>query len=159
MTSLNMNNFKQKKLDEREGTRIAIVGTSHNMTENEERDVRQTIAFILKDLVPIETTIISGGAKGVDTLAQEIALSKGFAVKPILPMGIGWEANRARNIEIAKECDELFCISIPYYKDTDRKRCYHHTPHGDHQKTAGCFTMNKALEMKKLCKLMVTPKR
>lgn len=154
-----MSELKQKKLDEREGTIVAIVGTSHNMTENEERDVRQTVAFILKDYKPTETTIVTGGAKGVDTIAQEIALSNGFAVKPIFPMGVGWEYNRARNIEIAKECDELFCITIPYYKDTDRKKCYHHTPNADHHKTAGCFTMNKALEMKKLCKLMVTPKR
>ena len=154
-----MSDFEQKKLDEREATMVAIVGTSYNMTENEERDVRQTIAFILKDYNPNETTIISGGAKGVDTLAKQIAESQGFNVKTIPPKGEGWEFNRARNIEIANQCDELFCISIPYYKNTDRIRCYHHTPHGDHQKTAGCFTMNKALEQKKLCKLIVTQQR
>ena len=139
--------------------KVAIVGTSHNMTENEERDVRQNIAYILKDFKPIETTIVSGGAKGVDTLAQEIALSQGFAIKPLIPMGIGWDANKARNLEIANDCEQLFCITIPFYKDCGREQCYHHKPLGDHQKTAGCWTMNKVLELKKPCKLFVTPKR
>jgi len=135
--------------------KIAIVGTSHDMTENEERDVRQFVAMILKDFDPQTTTIVSGGAKGVDNTAQEIALLQGFAVKPIFPMGFGKKANLARNVEIAKECDQLFCISIPVHD----KECYHHKPPMDHQKTAGCYTMNKALEMNKPCRLLVTPKR
>jgi len=139
--------------------KVAIVGTSSNLTENEERDVRQFVSMILKDYDPLTTTIISGGAKGVDSLAQEIALLQHFAVKPIFPIGIGTKANLARNSEIATECDDLFCITIPYYKDCDRKQCYHHKPLGDHQKTAGCYTMNKALEMNKKCRLLVTPKR
>jgi len=79
--------------------KVAIVGTSHNMSENEERDVRQTIALLLKDYTPIETTIISGNAKGVDTIAQEIALLSGFAVKPLIPMGFAWEAYKIRNLQ------------------------------------------------------------
>lgn len=138
---------------------VAIVGTSHKMTENEERDVRQTISHILNDFDPATTTIVTGGAVGVDTLAQEIALMKFFAVRPEIPMGIGWDANKARNIEIANQCEKLFCITIPYYKDCGREQCYHHKPLGDHQKTAGCWTMNKALGMLKPCKLFVTPKR
>ena len=135
---------------------VAIVGTSHAMTENEERDVQQFIAMILKDFDPKTTTIISGGAKGVDTMAQEGALLQGFAVKPIFPMGFGKEANLARNRQIAEECDQLFCISIPMHD----KACYHHKPvRDDHQKTAGCYTMNKALEMNKTCRLLITPQR
>ncbi len=125
------------------------------MTENEERDVRQFVAMILKDYDPLSTTIVSGGAKGVDSTAQEIALLQRFAVKPIFPIGIGTKANLARNLEIANECDELFCISIPVHD----KKCYHHKPPQEHQKTAGCWTMNKALEMNKPCRLLVTPKR
>jgi hypothetical protein len=125
------------------------------MTENEERDVRQFVAMILKDYDPLTTTIVSGGAKGVDSTAQEIALLQRFAVKPIFPMGIGTKANLARNLEIAEECDQLFCITIPVHD----KKCYHHKPPQDHQKTAGCWTMNKALEMNKPCRLLITPKR
>ena len=134
---------------------VAIVGTSHAMTENEERDVRQFVCMILKDYDPMTTTIVTGGAKGVDSTAEEIALLQHFAVKPIFPMGVGTKANLARNVEIAKECDKLFCISIP----THDKKCYHHKPVQDHQKTAGCYTMNKALELNKPCRLLITPKR
>ena len=95
--------------------KVAIVGTSHNMTENEERDVRQFVSIILKDYDPFTTTIITGGAEGVDSIAQVIALLQHFAVKPVFPMGIGTKANLARNLEIATECDELFCISIPVH--------------------------------------------
>jgi len=135
--------------------KVAIVGTSKDLSENEERDVRQFCAMILKDFVPIETTIVSGGAKGVDSIAQEIALVNGFAVKPIFPMGIGTKANMLRNKEIANECDRLFCITTPVHKI----KCYHHKPPQDHEKTAGCYTMNKALEMDKPCRLLVTPNR
>jgi hypothetical protein len=135
--------------------KVAIVGTSHNMTENEERDVRQLCCMILKDFDPMKTTIITGGAKGVDSTAQEIALGLMYAVKPIFPIGFGTKANLARNLEIAKECDKLFCISIPFHE----KKCYHHKPPQDHEKTAGCWTMNKALELNKPCRLLVTPNR
>jgi len=53
--------------------KVAIVGTSHSMNDNEVSDVRQLCFMILKDFDPTQTTIITGGAKGVDTTAQEIA--------------------------------------------------------------------------------------
>ncbi len=134
---------------------IAIVGTSHAMTENEERDVKQFCATILKDFDPTQTTIVTGGAKGVDTIAGNVALLNHFAYKPIFPIGFGTKANLARNLEIANECDKLFCISIPVHE----KKCYHHDPPQEHEKTAGCYTMNKALELNKPCRLLVTPKR
>lgn len=135
--------------------RIGIVGTSINLTEGEERDVRQTIAYILTKYNPQDTTIVSGGAKGVDNIAQEIGLGLGFAVKPIFPMGIGWEAYSKRNIEIAEDCEKLYCVSIPKRKVT----CYHHDTPQDHEKTAGCWTLKKAKELGKETELMVTIKR
>jgi len=135
--------------------KVAIIGTSHAMTENEERDVRQFCATILKDFDPTQTTIVTGGAKGVDSIAGNVALLNHFAYKPIFPMGIGWEANKKRNLEIANECDKLFCISIPVHD----KKCYHHDPPQEHQKTAGCYTLNLAQKLGKKTKLFVTPKR
>ena len=146
--------------------KLAIVGTSINFSDNEDRDIRQTIALILKDYVPLETTIISGGAKGVDSIAHEIALLLGFAVKPILPLGIGWKFNKVRNIEIAEDCDKLICISVPVHTE----KCYHHKKgenetdeayqkRTDHEKTAGCWTLNKVKEMYKPYQLIVIPKR
>lgn len=131
--------------------KVAIVGTSHAMTENEERDVRKEIELILKDFNPFKTTIISGGAKGVDSIAQAIGLINHFAIKPILPMGFGTKANLARNVEIAEECDKLFCISIPVHD----KKCYHHDPPQDHEKTAGCYTLKICKELKKPTQLIV----
>ena len=90
--------------------KIAIVGTSKDLSENEDRDIRQQITLILKDYDPYTTTIITGGAKGVDTIASEVALLVHFAVKPIFPLGIGWEFNKTRNMQIAEECDILFCL-------------------------------------------------
>lgn len=131
--------------------KLAIVGTSVDLSENEDRAIREKITLILKDYAPLETTIISGGAKGVDSIAQEMALVLGFAVKPILPLGIGWKFNKARNIEIAEECDKLICITVPVHTE----KCYHHAKLEDHQKTAGCYTLKKAKEMNKPCELII----
>lgn len=132
--------------------KVAIVGSSHIKTRKQEDEIRSICKKILKDFIPNETTIITGGAKGVDTIAQYIGLILGFAVKPIFPVGFGTKANLERNLEIAKECDKLFCISTPVHD----KNCYHHKPHQDHEKTAGCWTMNKALEFGKTCVLLIT---
>lgn len=46
--------------------RIAIVGTSHIKSELQENSIRNEIEKILKDFIPIETTIVTGGAKALD---------------------------------------------------------------------------------------------
>jgi len=140
--------------------KVAIVGTSHEMTENEERDVQQFVASILNDYNQ-KHLIISGGAKGVDSIAIEVARSMGFPTQTYHPTSEKWEGGyKERNMQIAIDCDELFCISIP----THDMECYHHekgwsmsTP--DHQKTAGCWTLNHVKELGKPCRLLVTPSR
>ena len=132
--------------------KIAIVGSSHIKSELQENSIRNEIEKILKNFVPSETTIVSGGAKGVDTIAGNVALINGFAYKPIFPIGFGTEANLARNLEIAKECDQLFCISTPVHN----KKCYHHDKLEEHEKTAGCWTLKKALELNKPCRLIIS---
>lgn len=133
--------------------RIAIVGTSHNMTDNEERDIRQFVAIILKNRCDKNTDIIiSGGAKGVDTIAIEIAQGLGFQTQIYKPDKESWKGYRERNLKIAVECAELHCLSIPVHKT----KCYHHEEPQEHEKTAGCWTMNKALELHKNCQLVVT---
>lgn len=135
--------------------KIAVVGTSLNLTDNEERDIRQLIALSLKNYTSNDV-IISGGAKGVDSIAIEIAQGLGLKTEVYKPKNQNWSAFKARNLKIAKDCDELCCISVPVHK----QKCYHHDGGlADHEKTAGCWTMRKALEMGKFCQLMVTPKR
>lgn len=135
--------------------KIAIVGTTVNLTENEERDMRQYIALVLKRYSTSDTLIISGGAKGVDTIGIEIAKGLGFETKVYYPNNIGWKYYEKRNLEIANDCDELHCFSVPVHKT----KCYHHDELMEHEKTAGCWTARKAFEMDKPCQLLVTPNR
>lgn len=134
--------------------KVAIVGTSHALTRNEERDIQQLIENILNDYNIDDDEIISGGAKGVDTMAIELASSRGFLFHTILPESEKWEGGyKERNLKIAKMCDILYCISIPIHN----KACYHHahieTPH---EKTAGCWTMKEAVKLNKECMLLIT---
>jgi len=137
--------------------KVAIVGTSHALTENEERDIQQLIAGIINDYDEDSDEIISGGAKGVDTMAIELASSRGFLFRTILPESEKWEGGyKERNLKIAKMCDALYCISIPIHD----KKCYHHTEiKTPHEKTAGCWTMKEALKLNKECMLLITTDR
>lgn len=136
--------------------KVAIVGTTTNLSENEERDMRQHILLILKRYSP-DTIIISGGAKGVDTIALEIAKGLGFKIKAYNPEIEEWVPSngkigyKKRNLQIANDCDELYCFSVPVRK----KKCYHHETLQEHEKTAGCWTARKALQMKKPSQLIV----
>lgn len=134
--------------------KIAIVGTSHKMTENEERDVQQFVAMILRDF-STSNLIVSGGAKGVDTIVIEVAQSMRFPTQIIHTISDDWRGFKKRNMQIATECDQLYCISIP----THETKCYHHPKEQDHEKTAGCWTLRKAKELGKYCRLLVTPSR
>ena len=135
--------------------KIAIVGTSSNLSENQERDMRQYIATVLQKYDVENDIIISGGAPGVDSIALEIAENLGFEVLPFDPIKRGWKYYKKRNIEIAKECDELHCFSIPVKSE----KCYHHDEPMEHEKTAGCYTAQKASALRKFCQLIVIPDR
>lgn len=141
--------------------RVAIVGTSHALTENEERDIRQFCVMVLKE--EHADTLISGGASGVDLIAVEVAKGLNIPVTTFEPEVNEWIpinnkiGYKKRNIEIAESCDKLICITIP--KRPLAQKCYHHTPPANHTKTAGCWTMNEALKLNKECKLLITPER
>src|SRR6185437_6011565 len=108
---------------QKEGKRkIAFVGTSVNMTDNEERDIRQFVGLILNSRYTGKEIIISGGAKGVDTIALEVAKSLGYETQVYKPDSETWQSYKKRNLQIAKDCDELHCFSVPVHKT----KCYHH---------------------------------
>mgnify|MGYP000114221936 CR=1 FL=1 len=94
-----------------------------------------------------EVTIISGGAKGVDSIAIEVAKGLGSYIIEYLPESYDWASFQIRNIEIAKQCDILYCISTNIH----RQKCYHHKTgeDNDHEKTAGCWTLNQAKALNK----------
>jgi len=134
--------------------KLAIVGTSIDLTENEERDIRQIIGIILNECTK-DSIIISGGAKGVDSMVFEIATALGFKTEIYPPKQQGWEFFKERNLKIAKECDKLYCITVPVHNF----QCYHHEGLQKHEKTAGCWTLKKVEDLGKPCKLLVTLNR
>lgn len=138
---------------------IAIVGTSHVNNETEEVDVIDAVNEILNDC-SARDLIISGGAKGVDTIAIKVAKKRGFGTMVIYPESEYWNGINgktgymARNIKIVNESDKLFCISVP---TLDKKSmCYHHDKPQNHRKTAGCWTMNKMIYVNREAKLVLT---
>jgi len=131
---------------------LGIVGTSKQLSESEENDMRQSIVATLNRYDKKDTLVISGGAIGVDSLAIEIAQKQGFATKEYRPhQPENWESYKTRNIEIAKASDEIYCFTIP----VRNSKCYHHKPIEDHEKTAGCWTLNRAKELNKTTVLVV----
>lgn len=139
--------------------RVAIVGTSYRLSLKEQADVKKICIENLKKY-PKDTIVVSGGARGVDTIAINVARELGFKTKEYLPETYHWEDRegkkgfKSRNLEIENNCDELYCISIP----KKSARCIHHNPIQDHEQTAGCWTLNLAKSNGKPCKLFVTPK-
>ena len=129
-----------------------MVGTTAILTENEEQVMRQEIELVLKKYLT-NTIIISGGAKGVDALAIEIAKDMGFQTQTeqYKPEKEEWKYYKKRNLQLANDCDELYCFSVSVRK----VKCYHHNPPQKHEKTAGCWTLDKAKQMNKTCVLVV----
>jgi len=137
--------------------KIAIIGTTVNLTENEECDIIRFIGTTLNKYNRQTDIVISGGAKGVDTIAIEIAKNHGFEVEVFNAVLPEWKYYKERNLLISKNCDKLYCITTT--NRTEQSKCYHHDEPQDHEKTAACWTMKKALELKKVCQLMVTLQR
>ena len=127
--------------------KLAVVGTSKKFSMKEEILMRNSIVDIL-DKYPRDGSVfvISGGAKGVDTLGIEIAKKLGFRTKEYLPDKQEWKYYKIRNQKIADECDAIFCFTI----STKESRCYHHKlQEKPHLTTGGCWTLEKARDMGK----------
>jgi predicted Rossmann fold nucleotide-binding protein DprA/Smf involved in DNA uptake len=63
----------------------------------------------IKELNP--RAIVSGGAQGVDTIAEELAVFWGLPCIVCKPAGRGWRYYEKRNRLIAEICDRLVRIS------------------------------------------------
>ena len=119
--------------------KIAIVGTSKLLTPDQLFGTVNTIAEILGS--NLSATIISGGALGVDTLVEQQCKLFNRECKVYRPENAEWGdldttlGYKARNMQIAEECDKLYCITVPMRKH----RCYH-CDSDTHEKTGGCWT-------------------
>lgn len=88
--------------------RLAIVG-SHKFTDDLFIPRARRLIIRHLDRYDIEA-VISGGAPGIDTLAEDLAGERG--IQPIihLPGGRSWYWYKKRNILIAEDCTHLLCI-------------------------------------------------
>ena len=137
--------------------KIAIVGAS-KLTENEERDARQFCGLMMNQWKSEydDLEIISGGAKGVDTIAIEVAEGLGISTHKIPPDVEEWNdvddmiGYRSRNIKIAEECDKLYCLPANFRSES----CYH-CGTDEHERSGGCWTANRTRQMGK--EVMVIP--
>lgn len=119
---------------------IAIVGCSNPAEFSV--NLAHRIHLFLKNFNPNDTLVISGGARGTDTITINTAKQMGFMTKVYPPEFDGWEAYKKRNLIIANECDEIACFTTL----TRTTRCYH--CNADHEKTAGCWTVKQVAENK-----------
>lgn len=109
--------------------RIAIVGSSKSGDSSYEQ-VKQLILSY-----PSNTTIISGGAIGVDSIAEKVANELGYEFECYRPKGYGWKFFKERNLLIAERVKKVYSLAIA----DEEGYCYHCEVQG-HQKTAGCWT-------------------
>lgn len=95
---------------------LAIVG-SRDLSPNQRGNV-QNFLFLLETSMRVASKsdrlrVISGGAKGVDELVRECFEHSPFEFQEYLPSVTNWEGPggfKSRNLRIAEECTELYCI-------------------------------------------------
>jgi hypothetical protein len=84
--------------------RVAIVGSRGYL------DLDSVTRFV--DSLPVDTTVITGGAKGVDLTAEVAARSRGLEVVVHLAdwTQYGKAAGQIRNQKLVDDCDRLFAF-------------------------------------------------
>lgn len=93
--------------------KLAIVG-SHKLDPVQTVAVGVLVKGIILAYNPklLDITVVSGGAEGVDRIAESTALSLGVSTEIYHPAHPQWQPQgyKERNIRIAEECDILWCI-------------------------------------------------
>jgi hypothetical protein len=125
--------------------KLAIVGSSQTMSWNAYHQVKEYVEALQKENPEIE--IVSGGAKGIDTIAENVAKELDIPTKVFLPEKdengkIGWDQYKARNLQIAKYATKVVSFANPL-SEAESIKCYHCARVGkdnNHFKTAGCYT-------------------
>lgn len=86
--------------------KLAIVGSTELAGSDR---VRLAICHVLDRLRP--DLVVSGGAKGIDSMAVAEASSRGIPTQVFRPKVLDWEHGfKPRNIQIAEACDQLVRI-------------------------------------------------
>jgi len=103
-----------------ESTKVALVG-SRNINDMDFVE-RQFFWVLRKEGVDVDdVVIVSGGATGVDTLAQRIARKYGLTIVIHYPQWwrFGKAAGPMRNAKIVKDADVVLAIRTAVSKGTD----------------------------------------
>ena len=89
--------------------RLAIVG-SRELTEEQERLALTICLGMIQYYDP--SVVISGGAEGIDTIAEQAATQLKVPFKKYLPTHPQWtpQGYKERNLEIVASCDYMLCI-------------------------------------------------
>jgi hypothetical protein len=105
--------------------------------------------------------VVSGGCHlgGIDIWSEEIADYLLLQKKIFKPKSLNWSKGyKERNLQIAKESDEVYCISVDSFPEsyTGMKFpfCYHCQFPG-HIKSGGCWTTKMARKLGKVGQLYV----
>jgi hypothetical protein len=92
--------------------RLAIVGSVSFRTEELFNMAEDQIQFYISEYLLDIEKIVSGGAIGVDSMAEKWANYYNIPVKIHLPKNRRWapEGFKERNLKIAEDCTHLLCI-------------------------------------------------
>lgn len=90
--------------------RLAVVGSTKFAEWWGIHAARGIVSHVVAHYTPV--LIISGGAEGVDTIAEEVADAREIDKKIFLPNNPRWEPDgyKDRNTLIAQECTHLLAI-------------------------------------------------
>jgi len=113
---------------------IAIVGSSHCDRDAGYHQIKEVILSHPKD-----TVVISGGARGIDSMARTVSQELEYEFHEYLPTQQNWQEFKKRNLFIAKESDKVYS----FVDSLQDKRCYHCAKadkDNNHQVTGGCYT-------------------
>ena len=79
----------------------------------------------------------------IDSTARSVCKKFEVDFKEFKPDGIGWDANKKRNLQIANYCDKVISFALPFGTTVGVPKCFHCEKAGkdnNHEKTAGCYT-------------------
>src|SRR5438045_912550 len=99
--------------------RLGIVGSEQKkFTETTEAVARQIIKHLIS--ITFADTVVSGACHlgGIDIFAREEALKLKLKLLEFPPKKLNWEQGyKPRNIEIAENSDEVYCITLTELPD------------------------------------------
>lgn len=137
---------------------VGIVGSEGaKFTSETEEYARE----LIRELIAPYDRVVSGGCHlgGIDIWAIQEAFEAGKETSVHLPKILAWTGGyKERNLEIAKDSDKVFCITVKEFpEDYTGMRfpyCYHCKTDA-HIKSGGCWTVKKAIEMGKEGEVLV----